>query len=152
MSISSGTTTMSVVAAIKWVAQVPCRYVGISSTRAPTSDSFSPGPTARTLPTPSPPTSDGGCGVMKYWPLMKRKSEALMVAASTSTSTWPGPGAGASNSTSSRTSAGALIAVIWSLRMIYLPDMLGLILFDDVQRAQRPAELHQPPSLTQAAH
>jgi hypothetical protein len=26
--------------------------------------------TATTRPTPSPPTSDGGLGVMKYWPLM----------------------------------------------------------------------------------
>src|SRR3984957_13846275 len=152
MSKSSGPTTMSVVAAIKLVALVPCRCVGVSSPRAPTSDSFSPGPTARTLPTPSPPTSDGGCGVMKYWPLMKRKSEALMVAASTSTSTWPGPGAGASNSTSCRTSAGAPIAVIWSLRMIALRDMFGLILFDDVQCAQGAAELHQPSALTQAPH
>src|SRR6476660_399384 len=75
-----------------------------------------------------------------------------MVAASTSTSTWPGPGAGASNSTSCSTSAGAPIAVIWSLRMVFLPDMLGLVLFDDVQCAQRAAELHQPPALTQAAH
>src|ERR1700737_2160974 len=75
-----------------------------------------------------------------------------MVAASTPTSTWPGPGAGASNSTSCRTSPGAPIAVIWSLRMVSLPDMLGLVLFDDVQCAQGAAELHQLSTLTQAAH
>src|ERR1700756_3382728 len=75
-----------------------------------------------------------------------------MVAASTSTRTWPGPGAAASNSTNCRTSAGSPIAVIWSLRMVFRPDMLGLILFDDMQCAQGAAELHQPPALTQATH
>src|ERR1700758_3210513 len=72
-----------------------------------------------------------------------------MVAASTSTSTWPGPGAGAWNSTSSRISVGSPIAVIWSLRMVALRYVLGLVLFDDVQYAQGAVELNQPPALTQ---
>src|SRR5277367_3636318 len=75
-----------------------------------------------------------------------------MVAAWTSTNAWPGPGAGAWNSTSRRTSAGSPIAVISSLRMVVLRDALGLALFDDVEQAQRPAELHQLAAVAQAIY
>src|ERR1700730_6828224 len=75
-----------------------------------------------------------------------------MVAACTSTSTWPGTGAGAWNSTSSRRSVGSPIAVICSLRMVDFRDALELVLFDDVEGAQGPAELHQFAAVAQAAH
>src|ERR1700692_717384 len=75
-----------------------------------------------------------------------------MVAASTSTSTWAGPGAGAWNSTSSRTSAGSPIAVICSLCMTaFRYALVGLVLFDHVEEAQRLPELHQFAAIAQAA-
>src|SRR3984957_1862889 len=75
-----------------------------------------------------------------------------MVAASTSTSTWPGPGAGAWNSTSCRTSVGSPIAVICSLCMTAFRYAVGLVLFDDVEEAQRLPELHHFAAVAQAAH
>src|SRR5665213_714392 len=103
-SMASGTATNDSAGTTTWLANPPNPQN--TSTRSPTDQSVTPGPTAAMVPATSLPGTNGVGGFSWYRPWQISPSTKLTPAAATSTTTIPSDGSGMGRSSSTRVSRG----------------------------------------------